>query len=136
MKSWKIQDVVRNQLLHVDKGCLSDPPADLVNIFQRNPSTDITYVARGTNTNERDNLDLGRKILTATHIGIQRAERLITCFFEEGMHKRPYIKLERRIMAFVTRRSYCLAIVMPSLLGTRKQTYHTRYWPPKKPKVM
>jgi hypothetical protein len=48
---------------------LSDPPSTLVNIFRRNAVTDVTYVARGTNTNERDNLDLGTNILTATHIG-------------------------------------------------------------------
>jgi hypothetical protein len=52
MKSWKIADVVRNQLSHIEKGCLSDPPASLVNIFRRNPNTDVTYVARGTSTNE------------------------------------------------------------------------------------
>jgi hypothetical protein len=61
MKSWKVQDIVRNQLVHMDKGCLTDPTVDLVNIFRRNPVTDITYVARGTNTNERDNLDLAHK---------------------------------------------------------------------------
>jgi hypothetical protein len=69
MKQWKVADVVRNQLVHVDCGCLSDPDPNLVNIFRRNAITDTIYVARGTNTNERDNSDLASKILTASHIG-------------------------------------------------------------------
>lgn len=69
MKQWKIADVFRNQLQHVDLGCLSDPDPNLVNIFRRNTLTDVTYVSRGTNTNERDNVDLASNILTAAHIG-------------------------------------------------------------------
>jgi hypothetical protein len=64
-----VKHVIRKQMKHVDKGCLSDPPKDLVNIFRYNPVKKCCYVARGTNTNERDNLDLATKILTATHIG-------------------------------------------------------------------
>jgi hypothetical protein len=74
--------VMREQFGHIDNNCLSDPPQDLVNIFRYNPKTGITYVARGTNTNERDNLDLAENVLSATHIGIHRAERLMCCFFE------------------------------------------------------
>lgn len=68
-KSDLVKHVVRKQMKHVDKGCLSDPPKDLVNIFRYNPVKKCCYVARGTNTNERDNLALATKILTATHIG-------------------------------------------------------------------
>jgi hypothetical protein len=93
MKHWKTADVVRNQLVHVDLGCLSDPEPILVNIFRRNTVTDITYVARGTNTNERDNLDLAYKILTAAHIGIHRAERLMCCFFEEKNQQKAITRL-------------------------------------------
>ncbi|MGL5934273.1 MAG: hypothetical protein ACRCZI_01470 [Cetobacterium sp.] len=64
-----VREVIRNQLKHVDRGCLSDPPTETVNLFRHNPRKDITYVARGTNTNERDNWDLGNSILSATHIG-------------------------------------------------------------------
>jgi hypothetical protein len=77
MKSWKVQDIIRNQLVHVDKGCLTDPTVDLVNIFRRNPVSNMTYVARGTNTNKRDNLDLAHKILTASHIG--KSRELLLC---------------------------------------------------------
>ena len=52
MKQWLVQNVFRKQLVHVDKGCLSDPSSTVVNIFRRNTKSDITYVARGTNTNE------------------------------------------------------------------------------------
>jgi hypothetical protein len=68
-KQWKVADVVRNQLVHVDCGCLSDPDSSVVNLFRRNEVTDVTYVCRGINTNERDNVDLASKILTAAHIG-------------------------------------------------------------------
>jgi hypothetical protein len=81
--SAKNRDVIRNQFRHIDRGCLSDPPDTLVNIFRRNDETKVTYVARGTNTNERDNLDLAHSILAATHIGIDRAERLMANYFEE-----------------------------------------------------
>jgi hypothetical protein len=87
------RDLVRDQLRHVDCGCLSDPPASLVNIWCLNPVTGVCYVARGTNTNERDNLDLAYKILVATHVGIHRAERLMYCFFEECNHSKAIIRL-------------------------------------------
>jgi hypothetical protein len=77
-----VRDCIRNQFKHIDRGCLSDPPTNIVNLFRHNTATDTCYVARGTNTNERDNWDLGNRILSATHIGIHRAERLTCCFFE------------------------------------------------------
>jgi hypothetical protein len=77
-----VKYVTRKQMRHVDKGCLSDPPTELGNIFRYNEKKKCCYVARGTNTNERDNLDLASKVLTATHIGIHRADRLLCtrCF--------------------------------------------------------
>jgi hypothetical protein len=69
LKQHGVRDRIRKQFRHIDKGCLSDPPVDIVNIFRYNAKKDICYVARGTNTNERDNFDLGNRILTATHIG-------------------------------------------------------------------
>ena len=88
-----ITNVVREQMKHVDCGCLSDPPTTLVNIWRKNPVTGAVFVARGTNTNERDNLDLAYKILVATHIGIHRAERMITTFFEEKNHRKGIVRL-------------------------------------------
>ena len=88
-----VKDTIRKQMRHVDKGCLSDPPRDLVNIFRYNASTKRCYVARGTNTNERDNLDLATKILTATHIGIVRADRLMCNFFERKNQDKCVVRL-------------------------------------------
>jgi hypothetical protein len=78
-----VKYVTRKQMRHVDKGCLSDPPIEVGNIFRFNEKTQCCYVARGTNTNERDNLDLSTKILSATHIGIHRADRLMCTFFDQ-----------------------------------------------------
>jgi hypothetical protein len=87
------KNIIRKQMKHVDKGCLSDPPTDLVNIFRYNPVKKVCYVARGTNTNERDNLDLATRILTATHIGIHRADRLISSFFERKNTDKSVIRM-------------------------------------------
>lgn len=81
-----VQDVIRRQMKHVDDGCLSDPPD--VSLFKMNPRTGMIFTARGTNTNERDNLDLATKILTATVIGLHRAERLIYTYFEGSNHRK------------------------------------------------
>ena len=69
LKAVGIQAIIKEQFKHIDKGCLSDPDPSKVNLFRYNPKSKVVYVARGTNTNERDNLDLATKILTATHIG-------------------------------------------------------------------
>jgi Transposase len=88
-----VKSIVRKQMKHVDKGCLSDPPNELVNIFRYNPIKKCCYIARGTNTNERDNLDLGHKILSATHIGIHRADRLMCTFFERKNQDKSIVRL-------------------------------------------
>ena len=65
---------------------------DLVNIYRHNPEKGITYVARGTNTNERDNLDLAT-LLSASVIGIiHRAERVMWCFFEHKNFRKEVIR--------------------------------------------
>ena len=79
---------IRDQFQHIDCGCLSDPPQYIINLHRHNAKRDVVFVARGTNSNERDNFDLGLKILSATHVGIHRAERLIVGFFEmRNQHK-------------------------------------------------
>jgi len=82
----EVQDVIRRQMKHVDEGCLSDPPD--IQLVKMNPITGITCTSRGTNTNERDNLDLATKILTATVMGLHRAERLIYGYFEGSNHRK------------------------------------------------
>jgi len=80
------QDVIRRQMKHVDDGCLSDPPN--VSLFKMDPRTGTIHPSRGTNANERDNLDLATKTLTATVIGLHRAERLIHTHFEKSNHQK------------------------------------------------
>jgi hypothetical protein len=92
--SWgKIRDRIKEQLKHIDKGCLSDPPVTLVNLHRYNAKKDVVFIARGTNSNERDNVDLSSKILSATHVGLHRAERLITGFFEIRNHNKAITRL-------------------------------------------
>lgn len=76
-----VRDVIRRQMIHVDKGCLSDP-SDIAMI--RIGSDGNRYTVRSTSTNERDNLDLCTKILTATHIRIHQAERLLYSHYEQS----------------------------------------------------
>jgi hypothetical protein len=75
-------DWIKEQFKHIDSCCLTDPPSTLINLHRHNQKTDIVFTARGTNSNERDNVDLASKILSATHVGLHHAERLITGFFE------------------------------------------------------
>jgi hypothetical protein len=88
-----VGEVCINQFKHVDRGCLSDPPGTLVSIYRYNEKKDLVYVARGTNSNEGDNLDLATKILTASHIGLHRAERLMWSFFEMKNHRKAQVRL-------------------------------------------
>jgi hypothetical protein len=88
-----VRDAIRKQMRHVNLGCLSDPDPSVVNIFRHNPVKKVTFVARGTNTNERDNLDLASLILSATHIGINRAERLMWSFFEFKNQRKCILRL-------------------------------------------
>ena len=65
----KLLKLVQELFKHIDRNCLSDPDLSIVNIFCYNSKTGVTYVARGTNTNERDNWDLAHSILLSSHIG-------------------------------------------------------------------
>jgi hypothetical protein len=88
-----VRDEIRKQMRHVTLGCLSDPDPSLVNIFWFNPIKQVTYVARGTNTDEPDNLDLASLIMSATHIGVNRAERLMWLFFEQKNQRKAILRL-------------------------------------------
>jgi len=45
-------NVINEQMKHVRKGCLSDPPAEVVNLHRFNATTGKTCSARGTGSNE------------------------------------------------------------------------------------
>ena len=79
--SQKVQDVISHQMSHVKEGCLSDPDPTVFNIHRQNSKGKV-YVARGTNTNEADNLYLDQ--LTGKSIGLARADRLLWTFFEQS----------------------------------------------------
>jgi hypothetical protein len=87
-----IRDIVQQQFRHIDRGCLSDPPTTVVRIHRQNPVTGAVFVARGTNTNERDNLDLSL-LLSATHVGIARGDRIMWTFFDERNNRKGVIRL-------------------------------------------
>ena len=64
-------NTIVSQVEHVKKGCLSDPPANVVKTHRFNPTTKKTFTARSTGTNEADNRGLNRllclcSILTVT----------------------------------------------------------------------
>jgi len=65
---------------HVVKGCLSDPVG--MDLHHKNPETGKVTCCRGTNSIENDNLYPDQ--LTGKAIGINKADRLMTTFFELG----------------------------------------------------
>ena len=64
-----------NQLSHVKKGCLFDPPDTMFSIFRVNPKTQKAFAARSAGTDEVDNRHLNR-LLDAPSVGLTRADRL------------------------------------------------------------
>ena len=74
----KVRHAINRQLHHVDNGCLSDPTTCDIHIT--NPITGKHYVARGTSMKETANRYLNA--LLGNSIGIDRADRLLNCFFE------------------------------------------------------
>ena len=77
----QIRQLLNNQLEHVQKGCLSDPPSDIIKIHRVNPKTKEVKTARGTGGCENDHRWLN-DLLEAPSVGIARAERVIDDFYE------------------------------------------------------
>jgi hypothetical protein len=63
---------------HIRSGCLSDVPG--VSLHKMNPTTGKIFCCRGTNSNKNDNLYL--RLLCGKHLGIARADRLISTYLE------------------------------------------------------
>ena len=74
----KLRDLLNQQMLHIDSGCLSDP--ENLQLHRQNAKTKVMYTARGTSSVENGNLYLDA--LTGKAIGIARADRLLGTFFE------------------------------------------------------
>jgi len=84
--------LMSNQLGHIDKGCLSDPSG--FSLHHKNPETGNVTCCRGTNSIENDNLYLDQ--LTGKAVGIAKADRLITTFFELGNDRKMTSRLGRQ----------------------------------------
>jgi len=77
------------QMSHGDKGCLSDP--DGFQMHHQNPNTGNIMCCRGTNSIENNNLYVD--ILTGKAIGIRKADRRITTFFEVSNNRKRIAQL-------------------------------------------
>jgi hypothetical protein len=73
-----VSDIIATLLGHIKDDCLSDPP-DVV-LHRQNPKTKKIYCCRGTPSCENDNLHIDA--LTGKSIGIGRADRLLSTYFE------------------------------------------------------
>ena len=76
-----VRQLINNQLEHVRKGCLSDPPSEVVKIHRVNPRTGEAKSARGTGGNENQHRELNA-VLDSPSVGIARAERIIDDCYE------------------------------------------------------
>jgi len=72
----EVRQLICNQTLHVKKGCLSDPPADVVKVHRVNPRAGEAKSAHGTGGNENQHCELNA-VLDAPSVGIARTERII-----------------------------------------------------------
>jgi hypothetical protein len=77
---------------HVRKGCLSDPPKDVIRLHRINPVTGKGFSGRSTGTNENDNMFLNR-LLNTPSIGLARAERIISDHYEASNAKKEVSRL-------------------------------------------
>ena len=82
-----VTKVIRNQMVHVVKGCLSDPPSSVLPMHQVNPYTKQAFAARSTGTNEVDNRALNH-LFDAPSIGIARGERILFDHYERANESR------------------------------------------------
>jgi hypothetical protein len=79
----KLKKLLNEQWSHIETNCLSDPPG--VVLHRQNPTTGKTFCCRGRPSCENANLYLD--LLTGKHLGVNRADRLTSCFFELLNHR-------------------------------------------------
>jgi len=72
------EDVIQEQVSHVAKGCLSDPPN--IAMHHLNPKTNKCYARRGTSSIESDHRGLDQ--LTGNHVGVGLCDRKSSTYFE------------------------------------------------------
>ena len=76
--SRETENIIREQLKHVQKGCLSDPTG--VSLHHQNPKTGQFFCRRGTSSIESDHRGLDE--MTGTHIGVGLCDRKCSTYFE------------------------------------------------------
>jgi len=85
-------NTINNQLEHVRRGCLSDPPADIVPIHRINTKTGKVYTARSTGSVEVAWRYI-HHILDTPSIGFTRAEQVINNYLEVSNDKKKTSRL-------------------------------------------
>ena len=70
-----IQQIIQNQLSHVDKGCLSDPPAYVVQLQRQNPRTGKVYTGCSMGSCKVDNRMLNH-LLDSSHVAPSLAGKI------------------------------------------------------------
>jgi len=75
-------DTISNQLEHMRKGCLSDPPSTTVKIHRLNPKTKKTHLARGMSSLENEWLFVHHHMLSTPATGLTCAEKALHNCFE------------------------------------------------------
>ena len=88
-RSKKFNELVSKQMSHIRLGCLSDPKH--ISVKRKDPRSGNVRTARGTNSNEADNLHLDR--ITGNAIGLTRSERLMWVFFERNNFRKQVLRL-------------------------------------------
>ena len=103
--SRETEAIIRSQLDHVRKGCLSDPPA--VSLHHQNPRTGQFYCRRGTSSIESDHRGLDE--MTGTHIGVGLCDRKCSTYFETLNEKKRVNRLGEK--DYGTHRTETLALI-------------------------
>ena len=101
-----VDAVRKTQLKCITEGYLSDPVG--VTLHRKNPATGKIYCCRGTNSNETDNLYL--RLLTGNHIGVARADRLISTYLEMSNDRKRMNRLGEMTDLF-THKTETLALI-------------------------
>lgn len=85
-------NTILNQLSHTRKGCLSDPPADVIKVHRFNAKTKKMCTTRGTSTNEANNRQLNH-LLDQPSIGLTKAAQVIGNYYEDSNDRKRVLRL-------------------------------------------
>ncbi|CAB9530887.1 hypothetical protein SEMRO_3097_G343660.1 [Seminavis robusta] len=109
-----VRKVIKNQMSHVKKGCLSDPPATVVMMHRVNPVTGHANSGRSTGTCEVDNRQI-LNVLNTPSVGIARAARVVGDHYEQSNDRKKVTRLlEPEKLTHRTEKLYLLNSVAKS----------------------